>query len=220
MGKELLKINPDIYAPTSPEINICSESELVESILKYADIVINAAAVTDNRKVEASAFEAIETNIIAAANIATICMQWNKRLVYISTDYVYKGDKGNYKEDSEILPFNLYAWTKLGGECSSRAVENSLIIRTSFGKSEFDYPSAFSDMHTSKDYVDIIAPMIYDAAISNLTGIINIGTERKTMFEYAKRRTENVLPVEIGNNNSPTDSSLNLDRWKDFKKGF
>lgn len=218
LGSELMKINPKIIAPTRDECNIAYFEQVVEQIIKHnPDIIINAAAITDNRNIESDPYLSIDVNIIGAANIARACEDFNPRLVYISTDYIYKGDRGNFKETDEILPFNLYAWTKLGGECSTRCVKNHLIIRTSFGKNKFDYPEAFSDKYTSKDYVDVIAPMIYEAAISSITGVLNIGTERKTIHAHASERNESVKKIKIEDSpfNTPKDTSLNLQKWID-----
>lgn len=218
LGQELMKINPEIIRPTRDYLDINDSWNVKKYIHEVRpDIVINSAAETSSIKVDADPIKAIKTNIIATANIATKCHELGIRLIYISTDYIYKSDRGNYKEEDEILPVNLYAWTKLGGECSVKAVKNHLIIRTSFGKSKFEHPSAFSDKWTSKDYVDVIAPMIYEAAISGVTGILNIGTERKTIYDYAKRRNPEIHPIEILKNTNFTtakDSSLNLEKYK------
>ncbi len=48
----------------------------------------------------------------------------NIRFVYISTDGVYVGTKGNYSEEDETAPYNIYGWTKLGGELVVRALPN------------------------------------------------------------------------------------------------
>jgi len=220
LGKELQKINPALICPTSEEVNIHDEFRINHFIeTHHPDIVINAAAIIDNRVLENQPAKSIQTNIIGAANIANVCIEHNIRLVYISTDYIYKGDRGNYLESDEILPFNFYAWTKLGGECSAHGVKNYLIIRCSFGKSDFSYPQAFIDKWSSKDYVDIIAPMIYEATVSPLTGVLNIGTDRKTLFNYAKQRNENVKGVKLADTNffTPYDTSLNLQRWFNYK---
>lgn len=219
LGTELRKLNHEIIAPTRSECNIefCGDIEIFCENHK-PDVVINAAAIIDNRTIEHDPIKTINVNIIGAATVALVCAQLNIRYVYISTDYVYKGDRGNYKETDEILPFNKYAWSKLGGECSAVQVKNHLIIRTSFGKSSFDYPNAFTDKWASKDYVDVIAPMILDAALSPLTGILNLGTERKTLFDYASQRST-VQGVRIADTNhfTPQDSSLNLQKWMDYK---
>jgi hypothetical protein len=134
---------------------------------------------------------------------------------------VYKGDRGNYSEDGELLPANLYAWSKLGGEAAVRAVPNHLIIRTSFGGDDFAYPAAFTDKMTSKDYVDRIAPQILEAALSPLTGVLNIGGPRRTLFDYAKERNPGISGIELGESAvfSPRDNSLDLSRWQQYQQG-
>jgi dTDP-4-dehydrorhamnose reductase/SAM-dependent methyltransferase len=217
LGAELKKLNPVILCPKREDVDVTNFEEVNSYISEVKpDIVINAAAVTDNRKVERFPIDAINTNIIGSANVSMACQ--NVRLVYISTDYIYKGDRGNYKETDEILPFNLYSWTKLGGECSTVSVKNHLIIRTSFGKNKFEYSEAFTDKWTSKDYVDRIAPLIYEAAISPLTGVLNLGTERKTLFAHASERAE-VKGVKLEDTDyfTPYDTSLNLQKWTNYK---
>jgi dTDP-4-dehydrorhamnose reductase len=180
------------------------------------DMVILCAAITDTKNKQGL----IETNIQGTANVALGCLIYGIRLVYISTDYVYKGDLGNYKESDPILPSNDYSWSKLGGECSVRMVQNHLIIRTSFGSSEFPYEYAYNNKFTSKDYVDVIAPMILEASKSDLTGIINIGTEKKTMLAYSRKRNPDVKGKPLTDSSSPRDSSLNLNKWKSFQKSI
>lgn len=220
LGGHLQKSNPDMLIPTHKEVDIRNGHDLLNFLrLAQPDIVINAAAIIDNRVIENQPSDAIYTNIIGAANIAIACEQIKARLIFISTDYVYSGTHGNCKEEDPIQPFNFYAWTKLGGECSTRGVKNHLIIRTSFGAETFTYKQAFVDKWSSKDYVDVIAPMIYEAALSPITGVLNIGTERKTLYDYASRRNEGVIPVTLAETNffTPYDTSLNLQKWMDYK---
>lgn len=220
LGTELRKIDSNIIAPSRSEVNINDFEKLKAYIeANIPDLIINAAAETDNRKIEKLPIQALQTNIIGATNIAIISQQLGIRLSYISTDYIYQGNYGNYKEEDEILPFNLYAWTKLGGECATVSVKNHLIIRTSFGKNTFDYPEAFVDKWVSKDYVDVIAPLIYEASSSPLTGVLNLGTDRKTIYQHAKERNESVKPVKISDRNyfTPYDNSLNLQKWLNYK---
>jgi len=222
LGTELTKLGPDLVAPSRDELDVTDAAAVATYVASLApDIILHAAAVTDNREIEASPGAALEVNIQGTANLANACLGTRTRLVFISTDYVYKGDQGDYSETAEVLPSNLYAWTKLAGEVAVRAVPNHLIIRTSFGKSEFDYPAAFTDKWSSKEYVDIVAPEILAAARGPLTGIVNIGGPKRTLYEYAKERNPEVGAIEIGqsSHSSPVDTSLDLSRWSDYKEG-
>ena len=215
LGTELQQVfsKDDIIAPSSQDVNICnfeSVKKCIEEVMP--DIIIHTAAVINNIEVEQSPDHALHTNIIGSANIAAQCNKYNIRLVYISTDYIYSGGKGAYLESDDINPVNLYAWTKLGGECSTKCVKDHLIIRTSFGANKFPYANAFTNQYTSKDYVDVIAPMIAKAAISNSTGVINIGTNKKSMHEYAIKRNSNTQPSEtLGR-----DHSLNTKKYHEI----
>ena len=221
LGSELRKLDSNLLCPTHSQLDITNYESLHEYLyINRPDVVINAVAITDNRVVEKKPIPAIKTNIIGASNVAMLCYELGIRLVYISTDYVYSdGSHGNYKEIDCIDPFNLYAKTKLAGEIATSAVKNHLIIRTSFGANTFDYKEAFIDKWTSKDYVDVIAPLILEATLSPLTGVLNIGTERKTLYDYAVRRNPNVIGVKLEDTNfiTPQDTSLNLQKWIDYK---
>ena len=217
LGSELKKLDRDLVCLGKSDCDISNIYHLSDlfTIKEFDTVILAAAELT-----KAPIFELITTNIISSSNVAKACLLANKRLVYISSDYVYPGTSGNYKETDPILPVNNYAWSKLGGECAVRMVPNHLIIRTSFGASDFPHDTAYNNLWTSKDYVDVIAPMILEASKSNLTGIINIGTEKKTMLNYAIRRNPDITGKPLTDNSSPKDSSLNLSKWKSFHKSI
>lgn len=222
LGTELAKLGVPLIKPARNELDISDAASVAAMIDQWApDLIIHAAAATDNRQIEIDPTEAVTTNIIGTAHLAAACLGSRIRLVYLSTDYVYKGDQGVYTESDELAPSNLYAWTKLGGEAAVRAVPNHLIIRTSFGRGKFDYPAAFTDKWSSKEYVDIIAPDILAAAMSPLTGVVNIGGPKRSLYEYAKERNPDVKPIERqqSSHDSPADTSMDLSRWTDYKAG-
>ena len=103
-------------------------------------VIVHAAAFVSPPLIDKTPQKAIEVNIIGTAVIAELCSRYKIKLVYISTDYVFRGDKGNYKEDDLVFPMNKYAWSKLAGECAVH-VDDYLIIRTSFGEKVFPYES-------------------------------------------------------------------------------
>lgn len=216
LGTELSKLSVDMIAPRRAELDITDAAAVKKYVRKLSlDVIIHAAAVTNNRDIEADPSTALDVNITGTVNLAQACLGSQTRLVYISSDYVYKGDRGNYQESDEVLPSNLYAWTKLAGEAAVRAVANHLIIRTSFGASVFAYPAAFSDKWSSKEYVDIVAPKIFKAAVGDVTGVMNIGGPRRTLYEYASERNPQVNKIsrDESGHDSSADTSLNLDKW-------
>jgi len=222
LGTELQKLAADFIAPSRGELDITDAVTVADYIATHQpDIILHAAAMTNNREVEAHPEAAQKINVNGTENLVKACDGTRIRFVYLSTDYVYRGDKGNYSETDEVVPFNLYATTKLAGEEAVRLVPNHLIIRTSFGASKFAYPDAYSDKWSSKEYVDVIAPGILAATRSPLTGILNMGGERRSMYEYAVERNPAVNKVarrESGHR-SPADTSLNLDRWNAYVEG-
>lgn len=222
LGTELQKLDARLVAPSRGELDIRDAGAVADYFASVKpDVILHAAAVTNNRDIEADPDEALEVNIVGTANIARACLGTRIRLVYLSTDYVYRGDRGNYDEIDEVLPSNLYAWTKLAGEAAVRAVPNHLIIRTSFGAPEFAYPAAFADKWSSKEYVDIIAPEILEAARSPLTGVVNIGGPRRTLYEYASARNPDVKRIKREDSvfESPADTSLDVTRWREYRDG-
>ena len=74
---------------------------------------------------------------------------------------------------------------------------NHLIIRTSFNVSPFPHEYAFVDQYTQGDYLDIIAPMILKEVIKGTTGLVYVGTGRKTMFELARRTIPDIKGISV-----------------------
>lgn len=217
LGTEILKLGTKMLSPGSKDLDIRDASAVSAYVADAApDIILHAAAATNNRDIEADPSAALDVNIKGTANIARACLGTRIRLVYVSTDYVYKGDRGNYAETDELLPSNLYAWTKLAGEAAVRAVADHLIIRTSFGAARFDYPQAFADKWSSKDYVDLVAPKILKATTGTARGVLNIGGPRRTIYDYAAERNPDVKKARLSDSSldSPVDTSLNLEKWE------
>ena len=163
--------------------------------------VVHAAALTDVKGIQTVPLQAIEVNVLGTINIIKSCQQLNKKLVFISTDYVFDGNKGNYNVTDPINPISKYAKTKAAAELLVRTIEESLVIRTSFFGYDFPYDKAAVDQWSSKDYVDIIAPLILKVLKKDKTGIVHIGTDRTSTYEKAKRRKPHVEKIflhEIG----------------------
>lgn len=219
LGSEMRKIAPEFLYPSSKEFNVVDYPGM-ESYLDahYVDVLIHAAALTSPPRVDSSPMKALDSNIIGTANVVKSCFARNIRLIYISTDYVFKGDRGNYAESDELLPVNRYAWSKLGGECAVRMYDNSLIVRTSFGPVPFPYPKAFVDQWTSRETVTTIARKLIPLVDSPVCGVLHVGGDRRTVYEYATSDAggENIgeLRTEQVGFAVPKDTSLNCELYK------
>lgn len=212
--------NFDITWPAQE--NIDELSSIDNRIVRETEAFIHCAAYTDVPGSEVNRLIAVETNIIGTKNIVELAKSYGKRVVYISTDYVYSGDTGNFNESDSPNPFNFYGFTKLAGEAYLDC-EKDLIIRTSFKKNDLwntVLDKAFVDIYTSADYVDIIAKEISIAIKNNFVGIFNIGTERKTVYDLARQRNPNVGMVSRNEIccRMPEDISMNLEKFKKHKQ--
>lgn len=186
--------------------------------IKDIDAIIHCAAYTNVPGAEIEKKNAIETNVFGTKNMSRFCRPFGVSLVYISTDYVYGGIKGNYKEIDTTQPINFYAMTKLMGEAYVDK-PNDLVIRTNFKPSAWKYSGAFNDIYTSADYIDIIAEKISLLIVNRASGIFNVGTERKTIYELAKRRNKDILPISkntVKNVCLPVDVSMNIEKYNNF----
>merc|ERR1711991_545639 len=115
----------------------------------------------------------IEKNIIGTCNIVTVCNEYNVKLIYFSTNYVYPGKRGNYKETDPLLPVNNYAWSKLGGEASVQLYKNSLILRVSMTEKPFVHSKAFANVKTSFMFHEDVVKILF--RVLNQKGVINLG---------------------------------------------
>jgi|TARA_R110001592_G_scaffold343930_1_gene634823 dTDP-4-dehydrorhamnose reductase len=189
----LTRMSIPYLAPSHCDMDILDRRSLEANISNpQVKFVFHAAAMTSPPVCSREPQKTIEANVIGTINVLDTCRKHNKKLVYISTDYVFDGDKGSYSVDDPINPINLYALTKAAAELAVRTYENTLVIRTSFCEKQFPYEKAFIDQFTSRDYVDVIAPLIVEASLSEQRGTVHIGTERKSVYELALRRSPDV----------------------------
>ncbi len=208
-----------ITAPSSRELDITDERAVARALEPDVDIVLHLAAYTDVAKAEIERERAWAVNVVGSRNIAR---HTRARLVHISTDYVFDGERGMYLETDTPNPSNYYSVTKLVAEEAARANPNALIVRTSFKESVWPYPVAFEDQFTSADFTDVIAGEL-ELLLLNLALVedkaLHVVTERKSVFDLARRRN---LEVQPGSRTSarvhiPPDVSLDNIRWRAIK---
>lgn len=205
LAQQIIKINNhyEIIAPAKEEMDV-SKYEQVYSYLKQncPDIVLHAAAYTrPMRKHQENPDVSIRSNIIGTSNVVLACMDLNIKLVYISTDYVYPGTTGNYKESDPISPYSgnndgitKYGWSKLGGEAAVRIYDNSLILRLCMSNKPFPHPKAAIDIRKSYLFEDDAAKKVLK--LINYNGIINVGGPAQSVYEFASKHNPEIKKLK------------------------
>ncbi len=135
--------------------------------------------------------KSIILNIIGTANLVRACYEMNIKIIYFSSSYVYPGKKGSYKETDPVLPWNNYAWSKMGGECAVQMYKNSLILRVCMTEKPFVHKKAFTNIKLNFIFHEDIAKMLFK--VINKKGVLNIGGKTKTIFDFAKKYNPKVL---------------------------
>lgn len=225
LGTELRALLPGIVAPTSSEMNLTDAAQVREVLERERPhIIVHAAAYTNVGGAEKDRAACWNANVVGTRNVAAAANAVGAKLVHISTDYVFSGEEGGYREGDTPGPVvNYYSLTKLVAEEAARAAQRHLILRTSFRPREFQYPVAFSDVYTGQDYVDIIAPEIALAvkhALEIEDEVLHIVTERKSVYELARRRKADVQEGRRADAPGvvlPGDVSLDTERWQELR---
>ena len=221
LASEIVKANREhkILSLSKKELNVCSKNKILSWLKKFKpDVFIHTAALTrPMAKHITHPNISIETNIIGTSNVVLACMKYNIKLIYISTDYVYPCVNGNYSEKNALLPVNEYAWSKLGGECAVKLYKNSLILRMALCQQPFPHPKALVDIKKSYLYMDEAAKIILK--LLDQKGIINVGGETMSPFEFARKDNPNVKKItldEVGDVKMGKDASMNVNKMKNL----
>jgi len=159
--------------------------------------------------------KSINLNIIGTANVVNVCNEFNIKLIYFSTGYVYEGKRGNYKEKDPLLQINNYDWYKLGGECSVVLYKKSLILRIIMCERPFLHEHAFYDVKTNFMFQDEVAKII--PKILNKRGIINIGGKIQSVYDFAKKTNKSVKK-KSGKKLFPKNISMNVGKLNKIMK--
>lgn len=205
-----------LFYPNKKELNILS-TKSIEKYLKKTKpkILIHLAGLSRPMKIhDNDIIKSINLNIIGTANIVKICSKLRIKLIYFSTSYVYQGKKGNYKETDPILPFNNYAWSKMGGECSVQMYKNSLILRCCMTEKPFVHKSALVNVKANFIFQDKIADVIFK--IINKKGILNIGGKIQSIYNFAKQHGN--VKKSFLKKGFPKNPSMNIAKFKKIIK--
>ena len=227
LGRELRALLPGVDAPPHADLDVTDPKAVAERIrATRPGLIVHAAAYTDVRGAETDRETCWRVNVEGTRNVAAAARIVGAGLLHVSTDYVFYGDRGGYREEDAPGPVrNYYALTKLVAEEAARAVPRAVVVRTSFRPRAWPYPTAFEDLFTSQDYVDVIAPDIA-AIVRHFDEVpyatLHVATERKSVLELARRRAPDVTAgsrrdagVDL-----PEDISLDVARWRELRAAW
>ena len=195
------------YAHNAPpfgkavRLDLLDPSGLTDTIKKLEpDIVIHSAALTDVDRCEREKELAFRMNVEGTRAVAGAAEWAGSHLVYISTDYVFDGERGMYREDDPTNPVSYYGCSKLLGEQFCPSVARTCVIygsRPASGKVNFALwlieslkagrqVRVVTDQFITPTLNTNLAEMLLEAAERRLDGIYHLaGADRISRYDYA-----------------------------------
>ena len=183
------------------------EYSLIEQIKPH--LIINCAALTNIDYCEEYENRAYEQNVLTSCNIAELARQIGAYLIHISTDTVFDGMHGCYKEDDVPRPINVYGRTKLEAERKVLSIyPSSCIIRTNFygwnKRDKFSFAEwmlsklanneelpAFEDVYFSPILVNDLVKILFKLHEKKFHGILHIaGSDFCSKLNFAYMLSE------------------------------
>lgn len=216
-----------IVFPTRAELDITNPKSVSSYFEKNKRIskIIHCAALTNMPECEKNPGNAMNVNMVGTLNLINESNKIkNLRFIYISTDYVYPCEFGNYEEEDIVAPFNNYAWSKFAGECVVKNIANHCIVRTSFfDPKKIPFDTAPIDVFCSKLPIDELATNIISLLNNNFIGTINVGQEKISLYELYLKYKPSIQPttlseiLKIAPIKRAKDSSLDIALWNKIR---
>ena len=250
MGHEILALHHRNPIPIrherlkTVELDICNIGELNNVVVKYKpECVIHIAALGDVDLCEKDKNLAWKTTAEPSIALAKLASNIKFFSVYLSTDYVFDGEKGNYSEYDVPNPVNYYGLVKMVGEVAFRSsgadyaiVRASSIYGLGPGRVNFakfliekiekgEEVKALIDQYTSPTYAQLLGEAILEIVERRLVGIFHVAGERMSRYEFALKIAEElglnkelIKKVEMKDMRwiakRPRDSSLNSEETR------
>lgn len=239
----LLRDSYEVIPFTHKTLDITHLGQLRYQVQKIKpDIIINATAISNVDLCEQNSKLSEEVNVEGVRNIANLCR--NIKLIHFSTDFIFHGIKGLYKEEDAPNPVNVYGYHKyLAEQIIKSQCKDYLILRVAvlYGHNENSQKKTFVDWVRSNleegktiNVVDNqnVSPTLIDDILyavkflMNTKGIYHVaGSERISRYNMALKVAEiynhdKNLIKPIKNKDlvlpakRPLDSSLSIEKIK------
>ncbi|MEM1128187.1 MAG: dTDP-4-dehydrorhamnose reductase [Bacteroidota bacterium] len=103
-------------------LDVTREEAVKQVFMDFApDVVVHCAAMTKVDRCEQHRDACWQVNVEAVERLARWCHRTGSRLIQLSTDFVFDGTNGPYREDARPNPVNFYGKSKLAAENATRA---------------------------------------------------------------------------------------------------
>lgn len=190
------------------ELDITDRQKVLDAVGQFKpSVIVNAAAFTNVDRAETEREAAYKVNATAVGHLAEAAKIFGSKLVHISTDYVFNGQKGNYSEDSLPEPLGYYGKSKLAGENLAKSqVDDLAILRTQvlygFGKdvkrnfvlwvleklASGENFSVVTDQVGNPTIADELALAVLKVVQKNAVGLYHVsGFETMSRYEFARQ---------------------------------
>ncbi|MBI4052731.1 MAG: SDR family oxidoreductase [Candidatus Diapherotrites archaeon] len=192
-------------------LDIADRKRVFSCLERFApETVFLCASLTNVDACEADPAKAAGVNVLGAKNVLDACIEFNARPVFFSTDFVFDGEKGDYRENDLPNPLNVYGKTKLEAERLFLKRADALVLRISslYGRnSENDKQTflnwvlgslsagksvpVFTDQKTSPALIDDIAGACLKLLDRDAHGLFHCtGSEAVSRFGFAEKAAE------------------------------
>ena len=192
--------------------------ELLEDIAESeANVVINCIGNTDTYSDDKDSM--MDVNYKFVVELTILLNNLGKKLVHISTDYVYSNSVQYAKETN--VPIHNDTWYGYSKILSDGWVENFsndyLLCRMTHKPKPFPYEKAWRNQIGNFDYVDNQAKRLVRLVNSDAKGIVNVGRETISMYELAKETKKDVVRNEC-DYPVPQIITMNINKLKEKTK--
>lgn len=164
VGQELVKRAPsgwDILATDRSQLDLTDVQQVSRLVTSFRpNVIINAAAYTAVDKAESESALAFAINRDGPLYLARAAKTCGAKIIHISTDYVFSGDKtGVYHESDATAPTGVYGQSKLDGELAiARECPEHIILRTSwvFGEYGHNFVKTMIRLARERDQLSVV----------------------------------------------------------------
>jgi dTDP-4-dehydrorhamnose reductase len=190
-----IKTKKKFYFRDRKQLNILSIKSIENNIKKFKpNYILHLAGLSRPMSLhEKDISNSINLNIIGTCNLVKIAAKYNLKLIYFSTNYIYQGTRGNYKETDPVKPWNNYGWSKLGGECAVQMYKNSLILRMCMAEKPFVHDKVYANVKSNFIFQDDAARLMLK--VLDKKGIINIGGPSKLIYNFVKNNKKDIKKI-------------------------